>query len=182
MYLDQRTQIMTGDPIFFSGEGFESDVIKAITGSDKSHIGMAVVAPLNMVLCMESTRLLDGKSGVQVNFLSDRVRDYDGTLSTKNLFIDRDVEFYNVLEQGFGFMRGREYERSILELAFSACKEPIGGEDFSSIFCSEMLAYFYKLWKCLPADVPANSYTPGEIFDAKLIRGKFGPERILKAA
>ncbi len=173
---------MTGDPVFFSGKGFVSGTIKTITGSDKSHISMAVVAPLNIILCAESTSRNEGKKGVQVSLLSDRVRDYNGGVSTKNLIIKRDAEFYNLLENGFSFMRGRRYEQHILELALSACREPVIDEDFSSVFCSEFWAYFGKLWGVLPAEVPANSYNPGEIFNAELIKGRFGPERILKAA
>ena len=182
MYEQHRSKILTGDPIFFNGKGFVSAVIKKATDSDVSHIGMAVVAPLNMVLCLESTKLVDGKNGVQVNFLSDRIKNYDGSMSTKNLIITRDTNFYNTLEHGFAMIRGTPYEKHIMELAFAACKEAIVGEDFSSIFCSEMVAYFYKLWGCLPADIPANSYAPDEIRDAELIRGSYGRERILKAA
>ena len=178
MYEQERKNIQTGDPIFFSGDGLASAAIKVVSGSDKSHIGMAVVAPLNIILCAESTSLNDGKDGVQVNLLSDRVRDYKGTVSTKNLIYRRNTEFYNLLEQGFAFMRGREYETELMELAFAACGEPILDENFSSVFCSEFYAYFLKLWGCL--NEPANSYTPGEVFNATLLKGRLGPERWLK--
>lgn len=182
IYNEERSKIKTGDPIFFSGKGFVSEIIKAATDSDISHIGMAVRGPLDIILCAESISRNDGKRGVQVNLLSDRVRDYNGGVFTKGLNMSRDEEFYRLLEAGFSFMRGRPYEKSILQLALSVCKEPVGGENFSSVFCSEFVAYFWKLWKLLPADNPADSYTPAELCNVEPLNRSFGPKRILKTS
>ena len=87
-------------------------------------------------------------------------------------------------------VRGRPYEKSMVELLKSAYDGPFGQnvEDFSSIFCSELIAETYQQMGLLPGTKSANEYTPGDFAsDAKdelnLLKGaKLSKEVYLRKA
>jgi hypothetical protein len=76
-----RPQIRPGDVIAFGGAGVISSLIKFLTRSSVSHVGVVLEAVdvdgEREIRLFESTTLT-GKSGVQINRLSERLANYDG--------------------------------------------------------------------------------------------------------
>jgi len=89
-YIAARDSIRTGDLLAFSGKGFTSRLIRFVTGSIYSHVGLAIVGDDSymgkMVYIAEVTSLntlpdiLTGKrrKGLQIQFLSQRLFRYKG--------------------------------------------------------------------------------------------------------
>src|SRR5687768_3505128 len=89
-YNNLREQIRTGDAIFFAGKGRTSNLIKDVTASKYSHVGMAVwLQPVVMeeprLFIIESTTLNtqpdvtgEYRRGVQMVPLAQRLEGYDG--------------------------------------------------------------------------------------------------------
>jgi hypothetical protein len=81
-----RDKIRQGDLIGFGGTGFVSGGIELFTRSPLSHIGIVLDTQVSIggqpqqghvIMLIESTSL-NGKSGVQINRLSERVSNYPG--------------------------------------------------------------------------------------------------------
>ncbi len=89
-YYQIRDKIRTGDALFFSGKGRESSIIKRLTKSKFSHVGMALwltpkVTDEPRLFIMESTTLNnipdvtgEYRRGVQMVPLAQRLEGYDG--------------------------------------------------------------------------------------------------------
>jgi hypothetical protein len=93
-YLKIRDTISSGDCIFFSGRGGVSDLIKDVSGSEYSHVGIVLIDKQigspdtedGRVHLIESTTLneipdhIDGtyRKGVQIVMLGCRLESYDG--------------------------------------------------------------------------------------------------------
>lgn len=88
-----RDKIQSGDILYFSGKGFFSDLIKRVTKSRFSHVGMALWLKIKALdeprlFILESTTLnniKDGVSdeyrrGVQLVPLGQRIEAYDGAV------------------------------------------------------------------------------------------------------
>ena len=93
-YNSIRSRLDTGDIVLFSGKGRISHGIKWLTNSRWSHVGMVVnLTEWNQIVLWESTTLSDltdietGKAtkGVQMVFLSDRLRTYEGDVAIRRL-------------------------------------------------------------------------------------------------
>ena len=80
-YHQIRESLQDGDLIAFGGRGGASSLIKLFTRSNVSHVALILKSVLetgerlNMII--ESTTL-DGYSGVIINRLSNRLKNYDG--------------------------------------------------------------------------------------------------------
>ncbi len=76
-----RNQMRPRDVIAFGGKGHFSEIIKFVTRSVVSHVGVIFQVDRKgeqfKNLVIESTSL-HGKAGVQINFMSQRVRSYEG--------------------------------------------------------------------------------------------------------
>ena len=167
-----RSQLKTLDIVVFSGSGFVSNAIKFFTKSEWSHCGMVVRdEATDTVLVWESTTLNSTK-GVQVNLLSDRVKDYKGKVAF-NMF---GIELTPSEKIQIGQIRKRfantPYERSVLELAFSALDfvNIVKGEDLSSLFCSELNAHVLKNLGYLKGGKPSNEYTPDDMSKIEVVQ------------
>jgi len=173
-YDEIRPNLRTGDMILFSGTGLASTIIKLMTRSPWSHVGLVVQLPFfDTLLCWESTTLskmkdiTDGtiKKGVQIGVLSERVRTYRGRVGFRPLLIPLQK---GELKRLFEFRRevtNRPYEQDELELALSAYDGPLGHntEDLSSIFCSELVAAaIHRARRCLCC-LNSNEYTPADL-------------------
>jgi hypothetical protein len=101
-------QMRIGDVIAFSGKGFISNAIKVFTLSSITHVG-AVIGPNQII---ESTTL-NGKNGVQLNNISERVAKYHGKVWWYPLLpaISIDVQKFRtfMLEQV-----GKPYDKRVL--------------------------------------------------------------------
>lgn len=183
-YSEIRDQLGTGDVVLFSGKGGISNLIKNFTRSKWSHVGMVLCIPeSDMVLLWESTTLsniadLDTHritKGVQLVPFSQRLQRYEGTAAVRQLAVNRKQLNLDGLSTFRSEMKGRPYEKSEAEL-FKAAYDGWGGkneEDFSSLFCSELVAGAYQAMGLLPkpankndkAVLPANEYTPKDFSD-----------------
>lgn len=93
VYRSLRDQIRPGDVIAFSGNGFIPGAIRFCTHSPISHLGVVFETgegPDCRIQICEST-VLAKKHGVQFNYLSERIEEYDGAalwlpLSAKSLW------------------------------------------------------------------------------------------------
>ena len=174
-YTTLRDKIKTGDIVLFSGKGGISTGIKWATSSKWSHVGMIYCIPEhNLVLLWESTTLSNiedidekrAKKGVQLVPFSERLLKYNGEFAVRMLSKDLDSTQLQKLVEFRTEVRGRDYEKSEIELVKSAYDGPFGKnqEDLSSLFCSELVAEAYQRMGLLPeAKVkPSNEYTPSD--------------------
>ncbi len=156
-YDSLRDVVSTGDLVLFSGRGFVSDIIKRVTHSEWSHVGMVVRAEVlgqSAVLLWESTTLCDvpdiehghGIKGVQLVSLSKRVATYAGRMAVRHLRGPRP------LGMGIGFMQAHDafhempYEQRLISLAFAGIGLPaadVAPRDAASLFCSEVMCLTY---------------------------------------
>lgn len=195
-YSNIRGDLKTGDIVLFSGKGAFSDIIKYGTLSKWSHVGMILNIPeYDFLTVWESTTLSNIKDletdrprkGVQLVPLSDRVQKYSGDITVRQLQGDDLPD--NSLRKLMDLRRelkGKEYERSKLELIKSAYDGPFGNnkEDLSSIFCSELVAEAYQRLGLLAEDKSSNEYTPADFSQKRMkeLQGDFylSEEVILK--
>lgn len=191
-----RPQVDTGDLVLFSGKGGVSAGIKWFTGCRWSHVGMAVrIHDWDILLLWESTTLSPvadvgsgrARQGVQLTPLSERVKTYRGEMAIRHLAVERTPDMLAALRVFREEVKRRPYEQDKLELLRSAYEGPLGthgGEDLSSLFCSELVAEAYQRMGLLPATPPSNEYTPRDFCsdtNLTLLQGSLGPERLLTA-
>lgn len=198
-YDKHRAKIDTGDIILFSGKGVVSGAIKRFSMSKWSHVGMALRLPeYDFLLLWESTMISDIKDfhtgrpvqGVRLVMLSEYVKKYDVDVAVRHLSVERTAKMLEGLMRFRKKVRGRPYEEDMVELIKAAYDGPFGQnvEDFSSIFCSELIAETYQKMGLLSGKIPANEYTPGDFAsDAKnrlnLLKGaKLNKEVYLRKA
>ena len=166
-YAELRKHMQQGDVIAFGGKGHISEAIKWFTRSGVSHVGVILQRRVSgydrgdfFNEIIESTSL-NGKRGVQVNRLSDRLeQDHDTQIwwlplsRTSRRKFDAERFFKFMLEQ-----KGKDYD--FMQAAGSAIDwlDKWGGpganrEDFDRFFCSELAAAGHEMSRVLP---PLNS-------------------------
>jgi len=161
LYLDYsfvKKFMKPGDVIAFSGDGFISSLIKWKTKSDISHIGCLVEHNNNLKL-IESTTLKK-KSGVSYCSITDRYNTYNGSLywfplerwSYHNLDVCTYTEFLHD-------QNGKEYDTigAILSAIII-----YGKEDFSKMFCSELVCAAFKAGGIAPY-INCSEMTPIDV-------------------
>lgn len=174
-----RHNLKTFDIVLFSGTDKMSAAIRAATNSDWSHVGMIVRFPqLQAIMLYESTTLsnlrdtVTGKQveGVQLVYMRERLMTYDGDVAVRRLMFPRPPSMIFTLGEFMSEMKGRKYEQDKMELIRSAYDGPLGDnvEDFSSVFCSELVAGALKRCGILPEGHAANEYTPGDFASDEL--------------
>ena len=174
-----REQMRPGDIIAFGGNSLFSKWTKLTTRSAVTHIAIVMQTKMrdedsgryfNQV--MEAT-VYEGKKGVMTNRLSERVHTYDGDIwwlplgeTARQRFNERKRDFFN-----FMFAQdGKKYD--VLQLFGSAVDAlddlPIfknisyNQEDFSSWFCSELVAEGLETAGVI-SGVNASEVTPVDI-------------------
>jgi len=152
-----RHHMRPGDIIAFGGNSLFSRWTKLTTRASVTHIAIVMQTQMrdehsdryfNQV--MEAT-VYDGKKGVMTNRLSERVLSYDGDIWWLPLGDNARAMFEQNKQAFFNFMfaqNGKKYD--VLQLFGSAVDalddHPLFGsisynqEDFSSWFCSELIA------------------------------------------
>ncbi len=197
-YTEIRDQLRTGDLILYSGKQRISALIKALTFSRWSHVGMVVRLPTqDLIGVWESTKKGTGledldsgtaRKGVQFVVLSDRARTYKGRLAIRRLHDARlgDLDYQRLwkLRQD---LREKPYETDRLELFKAVYDGPFGKnkEDLSSVFCSELVAEAYQTLGLLDEKKPSNEYVPADFSSSRrldLTKGELGPEILLTEA
>ena len=170
-YEDIRDKLKAGDVLLFSGRGFISWLIRLRTWSKISHNGMVYKIGQN-VMVWESTRLT-GKDGVQISLLSVRGKRYKGKISVRQLHTRRDNKFYTTFNEVRQEMKGKKYERNILELWGSVAfwKNKV---NLTYIFCSELLGLMFKRWGLFKRNFPENELVPVDFTKkSKKVTGQF---------
>lgn len=146
-YHEVRGDIQDGDIIAFGGRGGVSNLIKLFTRSNVSHVALVMKSklennvPLNMII--EST-ILDGYSGVTINRLSNRLKDYQGEVWW--LPLRQDLRSEKNWEEAYEWLkcqRKKAYDNiqaigSGLDLIWN------NKEDFDKFFCSELCCAFFE--------------------------------------
>ena len=166
-----RESLKTGDIVLFSGRGMISTVIKLITNSKWTHVGMVIrELSFDCVLLWESTTLSKlkdissgiAKKGVMLVPLSHRIATYDGEVGIRQLAESLTDSQIFTLSEFRREVKDRLYEQSITELLKAAYDGPLGEnvEDLSSIFCSELGAEAYQRIGLVNDFWPSNEYTP----------------------
>jgi len=174
-YSQIRPVLDTGDLVLFSTPGLISGIIRAVSRSMWSHVGMIVrarVHDVELLLLWESTMMspvrdvFAGKvlNGIQLVPLSVRLAVCEGITAVRRLrnpLINNKVAELTALRDE---VRGRPYERNIGELFKAGWDGPFGAnkEDFSSLFCSEAVAMACKAVGLAPAGTVSNELTPGD--------------------
>jgi hypothetical protein len=172
--------LATGDLVLFNeGGGILEKAVRFGTQSEWNHIGMIVNYGKNGLYIYEARRtaednLIDyvtGKPlscGVRMVPAAARIR-WEQNAGDLYKIVARKVfpklTRANDHMKAFAVSMARKpYEQNIVELFKSGYDGPFGKnkENFSSIFCSELVAAFYKRVGLLPADVAANEYTPAD--------------------
>lgn len=179
-YEEIRPLLNTGDIVLFSGKGFISWLIKKVTQSPWSHIGLVLKSTeLDSILLWESTtlnnipNLENGRvtSGVQLSSLSERIRHYKGTVGIRILEHRRTPEFISTILALKDEVRGRKYEQNKIKLIRSALDLfwwQRNRKDLNSIFCSELVAEAYQRLGLLDAAKVSSEYTPSDFGKPRL--------------
>lgn len=195
-YQAARGKMDTGDLILFDGKGQVSSVIKHLTRSRWSHVGMVYRIPSHdLVLLWESTSLSNLKDittgvarrGVQLVPLRERVRTYPGKVGWRKLNVPRTGPAMTALNSLRLEVSGRNYEESMIELIKAAYDGSFGRnvEDLSSLFCSELVAEAYQRMRLLDGTLPSNEYTPKDfstetaMVDGALLQGTLDDEVLI---
>lgn len=191
-YSEIRGQVEPFDIILFSGKGFISRAIQAVTGSHYSHVGLAVRLPdYDLNLLYESTTLSSipdlttgaRVKGVQLVTLSDRVRDYEGSVFWRHLSGPREEGILRTAQSFVSKFAGRPYETNQLELIKSALDLTHRGQnqpDASSVFCSELSAYLLREVSILGGKNPENEFTPADFAGDLPLNNDYTPAEVVR--
>lgn len=158
----------TGDVLLFSGTGLISDIIRWYTGSPWTHIGLVVrfeqdVPPLLLEATVgnEAADLLTGKcqSGVTLVSLNSKLLNYPGQVALRRRqgqpLCERQRRLVRRLVR-------RLYRRPYRNYLWRLMLDQLPGRQRDSgIFCSELVAEFYRRLGWLPADIRAGRIVPG---------------------
>ncbi len=186
-YDEVRRHMRPGDVIAFGGKGHFSEIIKFATRSVVSHVG--VIFQVDRTgdqfknLVIESTTL-NGKAGVQINFMSQRIRQYKGEVWWLPL-----AEQHSGIVQGseafFEFLRiqvGKEYDMvqaiqsgtDTFDNLWGLSVATLAKEDFDKFFCSELVVAGLEAAGVFGnLNVNASEVTPIDLCRLKL----YGSER-----
>jgi len=200
-YQTVREDMKPGDVIAFGGKQNFSQVIKTVTRSEVSHVGVILQSRLvtdpedadrfvNQII--ESTSL-NGKSGVQINRMSDHIDAYKGEILWLPLSQGirsklNAVEFYNFL------LKQNDKKYDILQAMFSALDRMddlplVGGithnrEDFSKFFCSELVSAGLEAGDVIET-INASEVTPIDLCQFNLYDSTYyqlkGEEKTIRA-
>lgn len=197
-YEEIRPSLDTGDVVLMGGRGIVSTVIKAITASPYSHVGMIVRMPdpSSPVFIFESTIMSTAKdvdagevlAGVSMVTASGRLDGFEGEIRIRQLLGSASpARRYDVAMSLRSELRGRPYQQiGMGELFKSAYDGPFGHnfQDLSSVFCSELVGEYLKRLGALPDTLPSNELTPADFQQNRLIDrmvpNLFGPEIIIE--
>lgn len=135
-----RPLMQMGDNIFMGGNGMASAVVKLATGSPVSHIAAVFITLDNRVQVIESTQI-GCFTGVTINYLSDRIANYDGKMWWAPLCDEvRDALSESKYMSWMRSHQGKDYD---LPQAIGSALDVFpfieNKEDFDKLFCSELV-------------------------------------------
>ena len=161
-YHEIREDIQDGDIIAFGGKGMTSNLIKLFTRSNVSHVALIMKAkldnsnPLNMII--ESTTL-DGYSGVVINRLSNRLKDYQGEAWW--LPLRQDLRSRGNWDEAYEWLKAQKRKAFDPMQAIGAGLDLLlnNKEDFDKFFCSELCCAFFEEKEIIKA-INSSEVTP----------------------
>lgn len=163
-YSDIRDQMKPGDVIAFGGNGFVSSVIKSVTDSDISHVGIIMRSEDSHNYIIES----NGKTGVCVRLMSSRLEEYEGDVwwLPMSVAFDKSVFIDFLMRQ-----EGKEYD------APQAIGSALDGipdcqENLDRLFCSELVAAALEYVGAIP-NVNASEMTPADVCRFDIYEGRY---------
>lgn len=164
-----RESLQPGDIIAFSGRGLISRGIAFFTGNAVSHVGIVFktgsAGLMQRVMLMESTTMINGKSGAQSTYMSERVEDYDGVVwwlpLSKEARARLDLDAYwQVMEE----TKGVDYDyRSIFHFLIDRLRLWSNSEDPRKLFCSEWATLGLKAGRVLPIWINSSDVRPCDL-------------------
>ena len=182
-YHGLRKQIKAGDVIAFGGKGHFSEIIKMATRSPVSHVGVVLQTAalcetgdryFNMLI--ESTKL-GNFSGVMINRLSDRLRAYDGEVwwLPVGLAKSRETQFFDFLfaQDGKPYDMPSALKAGLDALDFGGNGPTAAAEDYSRLFCSELVAGAFKACGLVSDDINPAEVTPIDLCCWPIYQGPY---------
>lgn len=180
-YEQYRSQMKTGDLIAFSGNAGFSNVIKWATKSHYSHVGIVLKADLgtgfgDSILVVESTletQFLDANNkqaikGVQMHWLSKRIESYDGSVYWLELTTPLAPENKAKMEAWLRDTHNQKVPYDYLQIYGAAIDwfDQLGWtsrEDFSTLFCSELVAKALRIAGVIDPNLNPSEKTPDDV-------------------
>ncbi|MGE5657793.1 MAG: hypothetical protein ACM37W_14400 [Actinomycetota bacterium] len=183
LYEQYRPQMKTGDIIAFSGNGSFSKLIKSVTKSRYSHLGMVLDVDMGggfgrSVLLIESTLLTNSPNyddrpairGVQIQWLSKRLQMYSGLawwvalkqpLPEENL-----IQMQSWLRQTYN--KKTPYDCTQImgaALDFFDRYNQENCEDLSTLFCSELVTKALQIGGAVDCKLNPSEQTPEDVIN-----------------
>lgn len=169
--------LQTGDVLLCSGKGLSSDIIRWFTGSHWTHVGVIVeLDGVEEPLVLESNRgpesadLFEGQplTGITLVPLSRKLADYHGDVMVRRRdgapLCPRRRRLARRLVQRLYRRPYRHYLwRQLLDLLPHTRRR-----DYSALFCSELVAEFYRRLGWLPADLRTGAVVPADFAEDRL--------------
>ena len=198
-YYEVRDLMKPGDIVAFGGKGSFSQIIKWVTKSSVSHVGIVLQSQLlidgeeqtgkfNQII--ESTSV-DGYRGVSISRLSDRVETYDGEVWWLPLSEASRVKLNG--QKFYDFLLNQNEKRWDIPRAIGSALDaidhiPVVGklthntEDYSKLFCSELAAAGLKEGNVID-HLNASEVTPIDLcrfnlYDSTYCQMK-GPQKLI---
>lgn len=188
LYEQNRGKMNTGDVIGFSGKGPVSNIIKMATKSDYSHVGMVFKIDMGggfgkSVMVIESTTIIDSPDaihkeiycGVQIQWLSKRLEMYDGAAWWAPLKTPLTGQPLREVEEWLRQAHNKRvpYDAAQAIGAGIDCLEGLGLEnhsDFSSLFCSELVAKALQIGGMISPRINPAEETPEDVMNYKCFK------------
>ena len=158
------------DIILFRGEGTVSQIIMFghKPGTAFSHVG--VIGPdgnlfhgTTLMGQVPDRRKKEPFSGVQLNDLVEAISYYKGEVFVRRLLDPLTDDELDLFKTQFEHFHGLPYEENYDDLINAEIDIPVidsTTEDFSSVFCSELVAELVEQVKKYYSTLPADEYTP----------------------
>jgi hypothetical protein len=187
-YSDARKLMQPGDVIAFGGSSAFSQIIKLVTFSEVSHVGVILkthIADTNPGLFFNQIIESTGKNGVSISRFSQQLADYDGDvwwlpLSERIRQSDFDVSaffdfLYHQADKNIKYDLTQALKSAMdtfEKLPWGANNSAYNTEDFSKFFCSELVAAGLEKSKAV-GTVNASEVTPIDLCRWKIYQGEY---------
>lgn len=167
-YTTLRLSLQTFDIALFTGKGFVSNSIRLVERlfgkrGKYSHVGI-IIRNRNRVMLFESTTL-NGKKGVQLNYFSQRLKEYNGSVFIRQMACNRSVRRRTKAAEFVALTMGLPYEKHLIELAGSAVDTVLDAQgDYidTDYFCSELVTGLLKYVGLANTDTDADEFAPDD--------------------
>lgn len=180
-YNSIRGRLSTGDVVLFDGRGFVSRLVRMFAGIPSHSAMVCKTHDDGRVQLIESTSQWIGRNwviGVQFTYLSERLKNYKGRVWVAPLTAENKQKVKDdpkILEDYLIEMYGKSYDFwQVFRKGWSLVSLPRLfplKENYNRLFCSELVAGYFKRAGILPSSVNASTVTPRELAQFRL----YGP-------